>query len=320
MYSVTRRGIVLFASLGIIWGVPYLFVKIAVAEFTPEMLVLVRCTLAAVLLLPIAAHRRVILPVLRRWRPLLAFSVVEMVFPWYFLNLAEQRLPSSTAGLLISAVPLVAVGVAFALGRRDRITAVNAVGILIGMAGVAAIVGLDVAGSDLVGVAQLVVVVIGYAIGPAILARWMSDLPGLGVMAVALAISALIYVPVVMLTRGWPTEVPSLAALASVVVLAVLCSAVAFLVMFALIAEIGPIRMTAITYVNPAVAVLAGVLVLGEQVTVWTFVGFGLILLGCYLVTKPDRSATRGPSVTASPPLPAVRRSGWGLGARWIRR
>lgn len=296
---MTRRGILLFAALGVIWGVPYLFIKIAVGELTPEMLVLARCALAAVILLPLAAHRRALLPVLRRWRPLLFFALAEIVLPWYFLNSAEQRLPSSTSGLLLSAVPLAALGVAFVMGRRDRITRVNGIGIGIGMVGVAAIVGLDLAGSDLVGVAQLVVVVVGYALGPAILARWMSDLPGVGVMALALSISALVYVPVVLVTGGWLRTVPSPPTIASVLVLAVFCSALAFVIMFALIAEIGPIRMTAITYVNPAVAVLAGAIVLGEQVTVWTIVGFVLILFGCYLVTKPSRARAVGLSSTA---------------------
>ncbi|QEO09941.1 DMT family transporter [Protaetiibacter larvae] len=296
---MTRRGVLLFAALGLIWGVPYLFIKIAVAELTPEMLVLARCALAAVLLLPLAAHRRALAPVLRRWRPLLLFAVFEIVLPWYFLNSAEQRLPSSTSGLLLSAVPLAALGIAFVMGRRDRITLVNGVGIAVGMLGVAAIVGLDLAGSDLVGVAQLVVVVLGYALGPAILARWMSDLPGVGVMALALGISALIYVPVVLLTGGGLRAVPSPPTIVSVVVLAVFCSAIAFLIMFALVAEIGPIRMTAITYVNPAVAVVAGALVLGEQVTVWTIVGFVLILAGCYLVTKPARAVASSTSVDA---------------------
>jgi drug/metabolite transporter (DMT)-like permease len=293
MGLMTRRGILLFAALGLIWGIPYLFIKFAVAELSPEFLVLARCTLAALILLPVAISRRAILPVLRRWKPLVAFAILEIVLPWYFINSAEVRLPSSTTGLLLSAVPLVAVAVALVFGRRDRITAINAVGILVGMLGVGAIVGLDLGGSDLWSVAKLIVVVIGYAVGPAILARWMSDLPGVGVIACGLAISAVIYLPVVALSRGWPTEVPSTTALASIIVLAVVCSAAAFLIMFALIAEIGPIRMTAITYVNPAVAVLAGAIVLGEPVTVWTAIGFGLILIGCALVTRPDKVQTR---------------------------
>ena len=109
---MTRRGIILFAALGLIWGIPYLFIKVAVAELTPEMLVLARCAVAALVLLPIAAYRRALVPVLRRWKPLLAFAIVEIVLPWYFLNSAEVALPSSTAGLLLSAVPLVAIGIA----------------------------------------------------------------------------------------------------------------------------------------------------------------------------------------------------------------
>lgn len=288
---MTRRGLILFASLGIIWGIPYLFIKIAIAELTPEFLVLARTALAAALLLPIAARHRAIMPVIRRWKPLLAFTLFEIVLSWYFINAAEQTLPSSTVGLLLASIPLVAMVVAFVMGRRDRLTAVNGVGVVLGMLGVAAIVGLDVGGSDIVAVGQLAIAVVGYAIGPAILARHMSDLPGVGVIAVALGISALVYVPIVALTGGWPTAVPSGLTIVSVVVLAVLCSAVAFLLMFALVAEVGPIRMSAITYVNPAVAVVAGALFLGEQITIWTLVGFVTILVGCALVTRPDPRA-----------------------------
>lgn len=288
---MTRRGLILFASLGVIWGIPYLFIKIAIAELTPEFLVLTRTALAAALLLPIAARRAAIRPVLRRWKPLLAFTLFEIVLAWYFINAAEQTLPSSTVGLLLASIPLVAIVVAFAMGRRDRLTAINGVGVVLGMLGVAAIVGLDVGGSDLGAVAQLAVAVVGYAIGPAILARWMHDLPGVGVIAVALGLSAVAYLPIVALTGGWPTQVPSTMTIVSVVVLALLCSAVAFLLMFALVAEVGPIRMSAITYVNPAVAVLAGALFLGEAVTVWTLAGFVTILAGCALVTRPDPRA-----------------------------
>ena len=304
---MTRRGIILFAALGLIWGIPYLFVKIAVAELTPEFLVLARAGLAALILLPIAALGGAIMPVLRRWKPLLAFAFVEMLLPWYFLNSAEVNLPSSTTGLLLSAVPLVAVGVALAFGRRDRITAINWVGIAIGMLGVGTIVGLDLGGSDLASVAMLSVVVLGYAVGPAILARWMSDLPPVGVVALALTISSVLILPVVAVTGGWPTAVPSPPTILSVVILAVVCSALAFVLMFALVAEIGPIRMTAITYVNPAVAVVAGALVLSEPITIWTLVGFGLILVGCALVTRPDRRADAPTGDTAPQQVEPVK-------------
>jgi len=287
---VTRRAIILFAALGIAWGIPYLLIKVAVAELDPAMVVLGRCALGALILLPLAFARRQVLVVLKRWRPLLAYTVIEIVVPWFFLSTAEQKLPSSTAGLLITAVPLVGVVVAVAFGRPARLSLGNWLGIVAGMLGVAALVGLDVSGSDLIAVAEIAVVVVCYAVGPAILSRWMSDLPGVGVVAVSLAIAALIYLPFVAATHAFPTRVPSLPVILSIVALAAVCSAAAFLIMFALIAEIGPMRMTTITYVNPAVAIAAGALVLGERITVWTVVGFVLVIGGAYLVTRHRRA------------------------------
>lgn len=286
---MSRRAVILFAALGVAWGVPYLLIKVSVAELEPAMVVLARCALGALILLPLALARRQMLVVLKRWRPLLAYTVIEIVVPWFFLSTAEQKLPSSTAGLLIAAVPLVGVAVAFAFGRPARLSLGNWAGIAVGMLGVSALVGLDVSGSDLVGVAEIAVVVFCYAVGPAILSRWMSDLPGVGVVAVSLGIAALIYLPFVALTHGVPTRVPSLPVILSIVALAAACSAAAFLIMFALVAEIGPMRMTTITYVNPAVAIVAGALVLGERITMWTVVGFVLVLTGSFLVTRRRR-------------------------------
>ena len=292
---MTRRAVILFIALGIAWGLPYLLIKVAVQELDPAMVVLGRCALGALILLPLALARRQVVVVLKRWRPLLAYTVIEIVIPWFFLSTAEQKLPSSTAGLLIAAVPLVGVAVAVAFGRPARLSLGNWLGILAGMLGVAALVGLDVAGSDLA-VAEIAVVVVCYAVGPAILSRWMSDLPGVGVVAVSLAIAAVIYLPVVALTHAFPTRVPSLPVILSVVALAAVCSAAAFLIMFALIAEIGPMRMTTITYVNPAVAIAAGALVLGERISIWTVVGFVLVIGGAYLVTRRRREPAVAPT------------------------
>jgi drug/metabolite transporter (DMT)-like permease len=283
---VTRRAIILFAALGVAWGIPYLLIKVAVGELDPATVVFSRSALGALLLLPVAFARRQVVVVLRRWWPLLAYTVVEIVIPWYFLSSAETRLPSSTAGLLLAVIPLVGVAVAFFFGRPARLSPSNWIGILLGMAGVAALVGFDVSGSDLGAVAEIAVVVVGYAVGPAILSRWMSDLPGIGLVAVSLALAAIIYVPIVTLTGGWPTEVPSLPVIGSIITLAVVCSAAAFVLMFALVAEVGPMRATTITYLNPAVAILAGALVLGERVTIVTIVGFVLVIAGAYLVTR----------------------------------
>ena len=295
---MTRRGIVLFLALGVAWGIPYVFIKIAVGELEPAMVVLARSSLAAILLLPLALFRKEVAPVLRRWKPMLAYTIIEIVVPWYFLSSAEQHLPSSTAGLLLAAVPLAGVAVAFFLGRPAKLSGLNWIGIALGMLGVAALVGLDIGGSDLFAVGQMAFVVVGYALGPAILSKWVPELPGVGVVAVSLAGAALAYIPIVLFTGSWPTAWPSTDVVVSIVVLAVVCSALAFILMVALITEIGPMRATTITYVNPAVAILAGVIVLHETISVWTVVGFVLVLAGSWLVTqrRKDGAAEPAPS------------------------
>ena len=291
---MTRRGFLLFALLGVAWGIPYLLIKIAVKQFDPAMLVFARMGLAAAILLPVAVTRGELATVLRRWRPLVAFTVAEMIVPQFLLGAAEERLPSSTTGLLIAAVPLAGVGLAFLLGRPERLAPLNWLGIALGMAGVAALVGFAVSGSDLGAFGEVLLVVIGYALGPAILAKWMPGLPAAGVMALGCALTAVVYAPVVAATHSWPSAWPSASVIVSIVLLAVVCSAGGFTIFAALVAEVGPVRATTVTYLNPAVALIAGAVVLGEPVTAWSIVGFVLILAGCYLVARRAGSPGRG--------------------------
>jgi drug/metabolite transporter (DMT)-like permease len=268
----------------VIWGIPYLLIRVAVRDLSPAMLVLGRTGVGALLLLPLAAARGEVAPVLRRWRGVLLFSAVEIAVPWLLLSDAEVRLSSSLTGLLIAAVPLVG-----ALIVRERLGPASAAGLALGVVGVGALVGLDVGGANARSLAEIAVVVVCYAAGPIVLARYLSDLPSLGVIAVSLGAAALVYVPLGALSA--PAELPSGKVLASVLGLAVVCTALAFLVFFALIAEIGPVRATVITYVNPAVAALLGVAVLGETFTAGMGVGFALILAGSLLATRPARAA-----------------------------
>ncbi len=301
---MSRRAVVLFVALGVAWGIPYLLIKVAVEELTPAELVLARTTMAAALLLPVAIARGAVVPVLRHWRWLVAFTVAEIAIPWLALGSAEERLSSSTTGLLMAAVPLVGIAVAFASGRRERLSRTAWLGLALGIAGVAALVGLDVDSSDLGAVAELGVTVLGYAIGPAILARKLGALPGVGVMALALTLTALTYVPVVLIGDGIPTGVPSSDVVVSVVLLSTVCTAAAFLLLFALIGEVGPVRATTITYVNPAVAVVAGAVVLDESVTAVTALGFVLVVAGSFLVNRRPRRRSH-PNAA---PAPAVTR------------
>lgn len=299
MSAVSRRALLCFIGLGAAWGVPYLLIKVAVRELSPAELVLGRTAIAAALLLPVAAAQGAVLPALRRWKPLVAFTVCEIAVPWVTLGDAERHLPSSTTGLLIAAVPIVGVGVAFLGGRAEPLSGTAWLGLGLGVAGVAALVGLDVGGTDLGAVGEVGLTVLGYAIGPAILSRHLGTLPAIGVIATALTLTSLLYVPLVLAGDGVPSSVPSAPVVASVLLLATVCTAAAFLMLFALVAEIGPVRATTITYVNPAVAVAAGVVVLGEALTVWTVLGFVLVVAGSYFVNRRPRSAEETLPVSA---------------------
>jgi drug/metabolite transporter (DMT)-like permease len=281
---MTRRGAVLFAAMGVIWGIPYLLIKVAVDELSPSTLVLARTALATVILLPVALTRGRLPEVLRSWRPVVAFAVLEIMAPWLLLGVAEQHLSSSLTGLLIAGVPLVGAVLAVVTRSDDRLDRRRVAGLLLGFAGVAALVGFEVGGGDVGAVLAVAVVAVCYAVGPLILSRWLSHLPGLGVITMSLALTALVYLPVGLAQA--PSSWPSTKVVLAVCGLAVVCTAVAFLVFFALIAEIGPTRSTVITYVNPAVAVLLGVTLLDESFTAATAAGFALILAGSVLATR----------------------------------
>jgi drug/metabolite transporter (DMT)-like permease len=296
---VSKRGWLLFAAMGLIWGVPYLFIKVAVGELTPASLVLLRTGLAAVLLLPVAAARGELRPLTRFWRPLLIFTAVELAVPWFLLSDVERRLSSSLTGLLIAAVPLVGAVLGWFTGA-DRLDARRLAGLGVGLAGVAALAGLDLGSGNALALLEIAVVAIGYALGPFVLARGLAEAPRLGVISAALALTALAYLPVGVVQM--PAHRPSGAVIVAVTVLAVLCTAVAFLLFYALIDEVGPVRSTVITYVNPAVAVVLGVLFLHEPLTWSIALGFALILGGSVLATRRSR-------VPAALPEPAAARS-----------
>jgi drug/metabolite transporter (DMT)-like permease len=284
---MSRRSWLLFAAMCVIWGVPYLLIRVAVRDLTPGALVFGRTAIGGLVLVPVAlsagGFRAVFGPVLRRWQPLLAFTVIEIGIPWWMLSDAETKLSSSLTGLLIAAVPLVGVVAVAVSGGNDRVDAWRLAGLLLGVAGVASLVGLDLGELKAVPLLEVGVVVVGYAVAPMILARRLSDLPSVPVVASALLITALAYLPVAIIQR--PHQLHA-TVIASVVVLGVVCTALAFVVFFALINDIGPARATVITYVNPAVAVLLGIIFLNEKFTLGMAVGFPLILTGSVLAAR----------------------------------
>ena len=290
---MTRRGAVLFAVMCVIWGIPYLMIRVAVRELAPVTLVFLRTAIGALLLTPVAAYRGELRPLLARWKPLLVYTAVEVAIPWVLLARAETKLTSSLTGLLIAAVPLVGALIVTLTGERERLGARRWVGLLVGIAGVAALVGLDVGAVDVAALVEIGLVAVGYAVVPIILSRSMAQLPPYGVVASSLLLTAIVYLPFAAARR--PSGLPSAHVIESVLGLAAICTALAFLVFFALIAEVGPVRATVITYINPAVAAVLGVTLLSEHLTGGMVVGFALVLLGCVLATGRAAEAIAEP-------------------------
>lgn len=279
--------------MGLIWGTPYLLIKVSVEWLSPSVIVFGRVALAAIILLPIAAATGALRDLHRHWRAILAFAVTELTFPFIALTWAEERLSSSLTALVIASVPLVAALLGRALRPNDRLTPIRVTGLAIGIAGVAALVGLDIEVGTVTAVAALIITVLGYAIGPFIVDGPLKGVPSLGVIAVAMTINSVIYAPFVVAT--WPTEAVPAQAWVSVAALGIVCTALAFIIFFALINEVGASRTTVITFINPAVAVILGVIVLSEPITAGIALGFPLVILGSILATR------RAPVVEVEP-------------------
>jgi len=307
---MSQRAWVLFAAMAVIWGIPYLFIKVAVEEIHPAALAGMRTLLAALILLPLAWRAGAIRPALRHWPYVAAFGVLEMAIPWVLIGHAEIRVASGFAGLVIAAVPMFGMLVALALGDRHAISRTRLLGLATGFVGVGALVGIEsIQGTvDPLSVVELLAVALLYAVAPAMADRKLRGVPTIGVIALSLTVVSILYLPftVVEMTQG----LPSAPVVGSVLVLAFVCTALAFVLFFELIATAGPVRATVITFINPAVAVLLGILVLSEPLTWGVALGFPLVLLGSYWATRPTRSVADhavalDDEQTPAPPSPA---------------
>ena len=292
---MTRRGWTLLILLGVIWGIPYLFIRIAVEWFPPSTLVLLRVVLAAAVLLPIALARGQWRALRGHWRWVILFAVIEIGVAWMAINWAETSLTSSLTALLIASVPSIAAIAAQLLGH-DRLTGGRIVGLALGFAGVACLVGLDLDGISVGAVLAVLVAAVCYGTAPIIAERRLHEVPTLAVISAAMLVNAAIFAAPGI--AQWPSDPIPARAWIAVAILGLICSALAFIVFFALIAEVGASRTTLITYINPVVAVTLGILVLGEPFTVGIAFGFPLILAGSYLATR------KAPAVE-SEPIPA---------------
>ena len=279
------RGWLAFAALGIIWGVPYFFIRIAVQEISPFVVAWSRLTLAALILLPIAWHRGALRPLRNHRGAVCAFAVVEFVVPFSAISFGERWISSSITGILIAGVPLTIVLISRFFGVNERLGRRRIAGLALGLCGVVALVGFGPISGPLgwAGVGCMVLATIGYALGPLIIQRHLQGLDSIGPIAASLTLaSAILLLPAL---ATFPDHWPSAVTLYSIAVLGVLCSAVALLLMFYLVRIAGASRAAIITYINPAVATLLGVGLLHESLGPGGIVAFIVILVGSFLAT-----------------------------------
>lgn len=275
-----------FGCLGLIWGLPYFFIRIAVQELSPFVVAWGRITLAALVLLPIAWRGGALRSLGAHWGPVCAFAVVEFIIPFSAISIGEQWISSSIAGILISGVPLTVVLIAPLFGLHERMGPSRAFGLAVGLIGVVALLGFGTISGPLgwVGAGCLFVAMIGYATGPLVIQRHLRELDSIGPIAASLGIaSAVLLVPA---AATFPHHVPSGITLTSIAVLGLLCTATAMFLMFYLVTHAGASRASIVTYINPAVAALLGVGFLHEHLGMGGMLGFALILLGCWLAAR----------------------------------
>jgi drug/metabolite transporter (DMT)-like permease len=283
--AVTRKGWLLFSAMSLLWGVPYLLIKEAVETVSPAMVVAGRTSIGALLLLPLAARRGALAPAAQRWPWVLAFAAIEMAGPFMLLSHAEQTLPSGLTGLLVATVPLSGAVVAFVGGDRSALRPSRLLGLVVGLSGVALIVSGSSGDGSVTGlaVAEVLAVAVLYSIAPFIVSGRLAGVPGIGSAALALSAAAVLYLPIGLLTQD---GTPSTRSVGATVLLGVVCSALAFVVFFRLIHEVGPTRATLFTYVNPVVALGLGTVLLDEPLSAGLIIGFPVVLAGCWMAAS----------------------------------
>lgn len=291
---MSRKGLVLFLIAGIAWGIPYFYIRIAAEEFSAPMIVFARTVIGAAVLLPLAFRRNSIRPALKAWKYVLLFAIIEMMIPWFILSTAEAGSPphinSGLAGLLIATVPFFAIFIGYFYMKDKSVFHPKTIfGLVIGFIGLILLVGIDAFNGhvELLWVGIVMIAALGYAVAPAIISKHASDVPSEGVMSISMAIVAVVYAVPALLNPYHPgVTSASFDGWFALAMLGVVCSAIAFVVFFALMKEIGSTRATLITYMNTLVAILLGVLFLNEPLTLGMIVGVPLVIAGSYFATR----------------------------------
>jgi drug/metabolite transporter (DMT)-like permease len=289
---MSRKSTLIFALVGVLWGIPYLFIKVAVDEdtgYAPAIVVFGRVLIGAAILIPLAIKDRSIFAAFRGIKYVAFYAILEMVIPWILIGTAEQKISSGLAGLLIASVPIWSNLITYFQGDKDAVKANRIFGIGIGFLGVVLIVGIETftGSSDPLSILMVIIAAIAYAYAIIMIRKKLPDVSGIAINAVAMALTAIFYLPFTIAL--WPDHTVSREATYSVIALGIFSTGLAFAIFFSLIADIGPTRASLVTYWNTAVAVILGVLILGEELTVGIRIGLPLVVLGSWLVNRREK-------------------------------
>lgn len=289
---MTRKSWSLFVAVGILWGIPYLLIRVAVRDFSPAMVVFSRVLIGALILVPLSMRQRSFGAALRNYKYIFLYAAVEIMGPWFLITKAEMKISSGLAGLLVATVPIWATIYASMTGDKTVWHRKRLMGLVIGFVGLVAVVGIEsLSGKNsLWAIFSILVAAVGYALAPNMIMKKLPNVSGLAINALAMTMAAVVYAPFAILQ--WPNGHVSRDSLLSVVALGIFPTAMAFVVFFAVLKEIGPARASLVTYLNTAFAVLLGVLILSEPLTLGIIIGLPLVLAGSYFASRKPKSLT----------------------------
>ena len=287
---MSRKSLFYFLLVGFLWGIPYLLMKVAVEEIPPSAIVAGRTLIGAAILIPVALYRKTFKGAVLGFKYVAFYALLEMIGPWILISTAQKKIDSGLAGLLISTVPIFAAIITSLRGDHSVWQFKRMFGIVVGFIGLIAVVGIESfsGNSHPASIAMMILAAMGYSYAIIMVTTNLPLVDGIAINGLAMAITSIFWAPLAI--AQWPAQITIKPAL-SLIALGVLCTALAFLIFFKLLAEIGPARGSLVTYLNTSVAVVLGVIVLDEPITIGLIVGLPLVLIGSYLASKKSQSA-----------------------------
>jgi drug/metabolite transporter (DMT)-like permease len=283
---LSRRSLTLFLFVGFLWGIPYMFMKVAVDTFSPSVIVFGRVIIGASILIPIALKQGTVREILKGWKYVLPYACAEMIGPWYLISSAEAEISSGLAGLLVATVPIWATVFASINGDKTVWHNTRLFGLVFGFAGLVALVGIEsiTGNSSIKAISMVLIASILYAYAVNMITAKLPGVSGIALNGVAMGIAAVFFAPFAI--KQWPSSAIPTNAVWSIIGLGVLCTALAFVLFFIVMTDIGPARASLVTYINTAFAVVLGVLILSEPLTLGIMVGLPMVLVGSYFASR----------------------------------